>query len=151
MNLFLAGVDPVLIDSYVTGLLGLKPEHVPYIGKAAALGVGTPLCDDSVITYLNKGEGLPGIERTAQADRLGHYIRENSACSACYASLMQALSVLEREGRLPADPVHIGQGYKGRTIEGLGIGVCLKGASSSVAGCPPKVDDIVDFLRKNGN
>ncbi len=150
MNIFLAGIDPVLMDSYVTGLLGLRTEHVPYIGKAAALGVGTPWSEDSVITYLNKGEGVAGIERTAQADRLGGYIREKSACSACYASLMQALNILEGEGHLPSEPVFIGQGYRGQTPRGLGIGVCLRGASASVPGCPPKVEDIVAFLRNNG-
>ncbi len=150
MNLFLAGVDPVLMDSYVTGLLGLKTEHVPYIGKAAVLGVGVPLNENSVITYLNKGEGLPGIERTAQASRLGHFIREKSACSACYASLMQALSVMEQDGRLPEHAIHIGQGYKGKTLDGYGVGVCLNGASESVPGCPPKVEDILAFLKKIG-
>ena len=149
MNFFLAGVDPVLMDSYVAGLLGLKKEHVPYIDKAAALGVGTPFCEDSVITYLNKGEALPGIERSAQADRLGRYISEKSACSACYASLIQALSILEDQGLLPSEPVAIGQGYKGLSPNGAGVGSCLRKARVSVPGCPPEVDAIVDFLRNN--
>lgn len=148
MNLFLAGTDPVLMDSYVTGILGLKVRDVPYIGKAADLGVGTPLCDDSQLIYLNKGENLEGIERTALADRLGSYISEKSACSACYASLMQALSQLEKSGDLPKEAVLIGQGYKGVSLKGYGVGQCLSGAEHFEKGCPPSVEDIVLFLKK---
>ncbi len=147
MNLFLAGIDPVLMDSYVTGILGLTVRDVPYIEKAAALGAGSVLTDKSRILFLNKGEKLEGIERTALADRLGGYIKEDSACSACYASLVQALSILEKQGKLPAEPVLIGQGYKGTNPEGIGVGQCLKGARSFVKGCPPSTEEIVNFLQ----
>ena len=148
MNLFLAGTDPVLIDSYVAGILGLSPRVVPYIGKAASLGIGSLQSEDSEILYLNKGEGIPGIERTALADHLEQYISEDSACSACYASLVQALSQLEKEGFLPRDKVSIGQGYKGKELQGFGVGTCLKGASSHVPGCPPRMEDILRFFKK---
>jgi uncharacterized protein (DUF362 family) len=147
MNLFLAAVDPVLTDSYVAGLLGLTPGEVPYIGKAADLGIGSILSDESVLTYLNKGEGLQGIERSHSADRLGSHINEKGACSACYATLIQALSVLDREGILPEEPLFIGQGYQGKSVAGKGIGKCLKGATSYVKGCPPSVNDMVEFLK----
>ncbi|MDA3812228.1 MAG: DUF362 domain-containing protein [Spirochaetaceae bacterium] len=146
MNLFLGAVDPVLADSYVTGLLGLTIDDVPYIGKAADLGVGSIFSDKSVITYLNKGEGLEGIERTGLANRLGSYISEKGACSSCYALLMQALVVLEKNGNLPAEPVLIGQGYKDQTVKGQGIGICLNGSSTYVKGCPPTTEDILKFL-----
>lgn len=145
-NLFLAAVDPVLTDSYVTTLLGLNPEDVPYIGMAAKLGVGSVMSKDSVLNYLNKGERVAGIKRSALADRLGACISEKSACSACYASLLQALVSLEREGELPAEQVLIGQGYKDKSITGKGIGKCLKGASSFVEGCPPSPKAIQYFL-----
>ena len=147
MNLFLAGIDPVLMDCYVTGLLGLTPRDVPYIAKAAERGAGSLMTDDSEIIYLNKGEGLEGIERTALADRLRSYIREKSACSACYASLMQALSRAEKGGFLPDQPVSIGQEFKGQKVAGAGIGLCLSGADCSVKGCPPRVEDVADFLK----
>ena len=147
MNLFLAGVDPVLMDCYVTGILGLTPRDVPYIEKAAQRGAGSLLSDDSEIIYLNKGEGMEGIERTALASRLRGSIREDSACSACYASLMHALSLAEKGGFLPDQPVLIGQGYKGKKVAGAGIGLCLSGAERSVKGCPPSVEDVADFLK----
>lgn len=147
MNLFLAAADPVLTDSYVAGLLGLTPREVPYIGMAADLGVGSVLADDSIVTYLNKGESGAGVERTALADRLGKHIYEKSACSACYASLLQALASMEKDGILPPEPVLIGQGYEGAFINGKGVGVCLRGASSFVQGCPPSPEAIQQFLK----
>lgn len=146
MDLFLAAVDPVLTDSYITALLGLDPEDVPYIGKAAELGVGSILSKDSVISYLNKGERIEGIKRSSLAARLRVYIHEKSACSACYASLLQALVSLERNGKLPDEQVLIGQDYKDKSVTGKGIGVCLNGASSFVEGCPPSPKAIQHFL-----
>ena len=43
-------------------------------------------------------------------------------------------------------PVAIGQGWKGRTFEGLGIGRCCDCAAQQVKGCPPSVQDIIDAL-----
>ncbi|MCK5153586.1 MAG: DUF362 domain-containing protein, partial [Spirochaetales bacterium] len=145
-NLFLAAVDPVLTDSYVTTLLGLNPEDVPYIGKAAILGAGSVMSNDSAINYLNKGEIIEGSKQSALADRFRIYINEKSACSACYASLVQALISLERDGDLSGEQVLIGQGYKDKSVIGKGIGVCLKGASSFVEGCPPSPKAIQHFL-----
>ena len=149
MNLFLAAVDPVLTDSYVTGLLGLTDRDVPYIGLAEELGVGSVISKESHITYLNKGEGITGIERTGLADRLGSYIHDKNACSSCYALLMQTLVELERIGHMPEDPVLIGQGYKGESLSGIGIGNCLSGSSDFVQGCPPSAEEICFFLGRN--
>jgi uncharacterized protein (DUF362 family) len=38
----LAGTDPVLVDAYGTTLLGLKPQGVAMLGRAAAAGLGRP-------------------------------------------------------------------------------------------------------------
>lgn len=146
-NLFLAGTDPVLVDSYAAELLGLCAREVPYIGEAADLGVGRPLSGTSRIVSLNKGEGLPGIKRSALAFRLGDHIREKSACSACYAALMQALCLLEKEGALLEEAVLIGQGYRGASPRGVGVGRCLGGAPRSLPGCPPSAEDIAAFLK----
>jgi len=149
MNQFMAAVDPVLMDSYGAGLLGLSVRDVPYIEKAARLGAGSLFDESTVLTWLNKGEAVRGVQRTAMAERLGGLVEEDSACSACYASLMQALAVLEQEDALPAGPVLIGQGYQGKTLEGCGIGRCLEGCSSHVKGCPPAPEAIAAFLRRN--
>jgi len=147
MDIFFAGTDPVLIDSYAAGLLGLQPEEVAYIGKAADLGIGSPLSDETELRYLNKGEAVEGIQRSVPAWRLREHVREKAACSACYASLMRALSFLEKEDKLPAAPVHIGQGYRDTRVSGIGVGVCLKEADSWVQGCPPEPDEIYRFLK----
>ncbi|WP_319558989.1 DUF362 domain-containing protein [Marispirochaeta sp.] len=147
MNLFFAGTDPVLIDSYAAGLLGLQPEEVAYIGKAAALGIGSQLSDETKLRYLNKGEAVEGIQRSVAAYRLKEIVREDGACSACYASLMRALSFLEKEDNFPSAPVHIGQGYRGTQVSGVGIGICLKGADSYAKGCPPEAAEIYRFFK----
>ena len=40
MNRVLAAVDPVLMDAYVCDMMYYQVEEVPYITKAATLGVG---------------------------------------------------------------------------------------------------------------
>jgi hypothetical protein len=50
--------------------------------------------------------------------------------------------------RLKGKKLYIGQGYKGREGDGIGIGSCTRGFSTSLPGCPPKARDIVEFLEK---
>ncbi|QEN08674.1 DUF362 domain-containing protein [Oceanispirochaeta crateris] len=146
LNLFMAAFDPVLLDSYGCSLLGLNIDDVPYIGKAAVLGAGSTQLKSDTLIPLNKGEGLGSLQRSSMARSLSHHIHEKGACSACYASLMQALKIMSEKGLPIPETVKIGQGFKGSSVEGIGIGQCLKGCSSSVPGCPPSAADIVNFL-----
>jgi uncharacterized protein (DUF362 family) len=41
LDTVIAGTDIVAVDSYTTSLFGLKPEDVPHIGIAAAMGLGS--------------------------------------------------------------------------------------------------------------
>ncbi|MHA2356102.1 MAG: hypothetical protein ACXADC_13055, partial [Candidatus Thorarchaeota archaeon] len=41
----IVGVDPVAVDSYCAGLLGVDPMRVPYLKRANALGLGEALLD----------------------------------------------------------------------------------------------------------
>ena len=149
LNLFMAALDPVLLDSYACTLLGLNIDDVPYIAKAAQLGAGITEITAETLVSLNKGEGLVSLQRSSLATSLAHHVDEKGACSACYASLMQALNIMSKKGLGIPETVRIGQGYKGSSPEGLGIGLCLKGCSSFVPGCPPDASEIVEFLSNN--
>ena len=80
--------------------------------------------------------------------RLVNNVDADSACSACYASLVRALYVANREGVRIKDKIHIGQGYQGKSLDGIGIGRCCGNARVCVIGCPPTADAIITQLRK---
>jgi len=44
------------------------------------------------------------------------------------------------------EKLYIGQNYKNKQYDGIGIGVCTSGFSKYVKGCPPKARDIVEYL-----
>jgi len=147
LNLFMAALDPVLLDSYACSLLGLKPSDVPYIKKAALLGVGSEALSAGTLHALNKGEGLGSLQRSPLAASLSGHIHEKGACSACFASLTQALKQMQEQGLPLPGKVSIGQGFKKKTVDGLGVGDCLAGCSSFVPGCPPKPHEIISHLK----
>ncbi len=149
LNLFMAALDPVLLDSYACSLLGLKTSDVPYIKKAAHLGVGSEIVLADTIQFLNKGEGLDNLQRSSFAAELSNHIDENGACSACFSSLAQALKQIQEEGLPLPETIRIGQGFKKKTSDGLGVGDCLSKCSSFVPGCPPKPSKIADYLKMN--
>jgi hypothetical protein len=45
------------------------------------------------------------------------------------------------------EKIHIGQGFKGKSGKGIGIGTCAQGFSNNVKGCPPKATDIIEAFR----
>jgi uncharacterized protein (DUF362 family) len=150
MNRVIVGKDPVLIDSYVSQLLGYDKSEIPYISMAEELGVGNSRIDDSNVFELNKDTSITSIPKTRHIKRLDKYVKESMACSSCYASLMHALDRLNDQGKLSKlnEKVYIGQGYKGKDINAVGIGSCTCNFYKSLAGCPPKAKDIIEFLLK---
>lgn len=158
-NRMYIGEDPVALDVFGCDLLGIGPEEVPYIGMAAALGVGSATLDEGDVLEIGPdGKPLEAAEiRAGQSTTRrrhanwrtlhpGLRIEEDQACSACTASLAHALEKLAREGvDLSALPtIRIGQGFAGHTPEGgIGIGRCAGGI-----GCPPSADSVEALLRK---
>ena len=71
------------------------------------------------------------------------------ACSPCYGSLVHALQRLSERGCGAAlgGRLCIGQGFKGRSGPGLGIGTCTRSLERHLPGCPPTAAEIVRFLR----
>jgi len=46
--------------------------------------------------------------------------------------------------------IHIGQGFKGRSGDGIGVGDCARGFAKNVPGCPPKATEIIGMLNQQG-
>jgi len=148
MNRIIAGKDPVLIDTYAAQLLGFSIDEVPYIGIAQAIGVGSTDLANADIVELNKDNGSKRITQTRRVQQLARQIVEDSACSACYGSLIYALERLDEKGLLKKleEKLYIGQAFKNKQANGIGIGACTSGFHKNVRGCPPKARDIVEYL-----
>lgn len=148
-GMLFAALDRVLCDSYSAGRMGYDIEDIPYIPLAEKAGVGSTDLQAAHIVELNESrEGSLAQKPTGKAEKYGRYIREDSACSICYSSLVRALSRLpeSRLKRFPAS-ICIGQGYAGKT-GGIGVGRCTRGFDVSVRGCPPSTRDIMTILEK---
>ena len=145
-NRIITGQNPLTVDSYCAELLGYRPDEIEYLKYGMELGIGEFYSGKTEIVELNS-ENKPILEtRSNQAtDRYQSIIAENAACSACYSSLVRALYRLSGK-TLTIGKIHIGQGYKGKIGDGIGIGNCACGFTKCVAGCPPKATDIMDAL-----
>ena len=146
-NRMYLGTDPVMIDSYGCNLMGIELSQVPYIKLAEQFGAGTTNFSDSDIINLNEPVNAGKYPKpSGRVASLTKNVHEDSACSACYASLVRALYV---NGRGKTRNIYIGQGWKNKTIpEGsLGIGKCCKEASECVMGCPPSAKEIAEKFR----
>ena len=145
----LLGEDPVQLDAYGCRLMGLPIPEVPYIQLAEQWGAGSTQIDEEDLVRLN--EPAPGgrVPRpTAKVARLIAGVQQDSACSACYAALVRALYLSGEQRR--STPIAIGQGWKGKAFEGLGIGRCCDCASRQVKGCPPTAEQIAAALAETG-
>ncbi|MDR1108654.1 MAG: DUF362 domain-containing protein [Spirochaetaceae bacterium] len=143
-----AARDPVLCDAWAASQMGYAPEEIPYIGLAEKLGVGCGDPAQARLRELNRSaDGAPMPRPEGKARQLALYIREERACSACYAALVFALSRMKGNelGRLRG-PVSIGQGFAGKP-GALGIGRCTSRFAATLEGCPPSASAILDFLR----
>ena len=143
-NRIIVGRDPVMVDSFCAELIGYQPDDISHLKIAREIGVGEYFTADTKVIELNadkKPLGKSPVKRFA--DRYSHLIQDDSACSVCYSSLIYALY---RLGGLAGKKIYIGQGYKGKDLDGIGIGNCASGCSKYVPGCPPKATDIIKTL-----
>lgn len=147
-NRMFIGRDSVLIDTFAANLMGFESEEVEYIGIAGQLGVGSTDIGSAKIIELNSDAEITMPKPSGRVQTLSTHTRAFSACSACYGNLIHALARLEERGTLGdlGRKVHIGQDFKGKSGCGIGVGVCTKGFSHSLSGCPPKALDMVKFL-----
>lgn len=149
-NRMYLGTDPVQIDAYGCRLMGLRTEDVPYIQLAEKWGAGRSEIQEGDIVTLN----APEESRTYPApsgivNRLTRQVKADSACSACYASLVRGLYMAQEEGIRVRTEIAIGQGYRRKSLKGLGIGNCCAGADFCARGCPPTASDVLKLLRES--
>lgn len=145
-NRLYMGTDPVQLDAYGCGLMGISQNQVRYIALAEQYGAGSSAYTQADLHTL----GDPALcgaypQQSGEVSRLVRGVRQQDACSACFGNLVHALY---RLGRPAPEGVFIGQGYKGQPLEGLGIGECCKGATRCVHGCPPSADAIRHALEQ---
>ena len=151
MNRIFCGTDPVLMDSYIAANMGYRPHDVKYIRMAEEIGVGSSDVENADIIVLDRDESIAKPSPSRKVQKLSQYVNAKDACSACYANLIQALARLDDEGllyRFKDNPILIGQGYKTREGDGIGIGKCTSGIYKTIGGCPPSTPAILDFLKK---
>ena len=149
-NRMYLGRDPVQIDAYGCRLMGLSVKDVPYIGLAEQWGAGSAEIKPGDIITLNEpqaGKGYPAASGVVK--RLTRRVRQDGACSACYAALVRGLYVTQEEGLSVNQDIAIGQGWRGKASSGLGIGNCCRMFKSHIKGCPPTAAEVSDFLREH--
>ena len=141
-----AARDPVLCDAWAASLMGYSLSEIPYIGLAEKLGAGKS--GPATVRELNKNSDAPAPPLPGgKAKQLSGCIREEKACSACYAGLVFALSRLDKSERGRFKEICIGQGFKGKKGS-LGVGLCTAAFAASCPGCPPTGADVLAFLGK---
>ncbi len=153
MDRIIGGFDPVLVDAYAATLMGYGPQKIDYIPLAAELGVGSMDLGRAEITELGDREKKKAVQAPANAAReFRRFIEPKEACSACFGNVIHALQRLKQDGALKKfeklpEKVRFGQGWRGESGSGLGIGVCTRGFDRTITGCPPNTGEIVRFLR----
>ncbi len=135
--------DPVQADAFACSLMGLETADVPYIRLAAEYGAGS--LSPSNIIPINEPLIVNMPKSTHKVASLEKYIVQDSACSACYANTIYALA---HEAN-PKQKLYIGQGFRGKTPDGIGVGKCCSGAPVHIPGCPPDTAQIIKALRQN--
>lgn len=145
-NRMYLGTDAVELDAYGRALMGLAPDEVPYIELAERYGGGSTKWSPADLVELNKpsdAAAYPPPSGTVAS--LTRSVHENQACSACFANLVRALYATHL-GR--GTDIYIGQGWRGKPLDGLGVGSCCRGAERCVKGCPPTAEAIAKILEE---
>ncbi|MCL2479605.1 MAG: DUF362 domain-containing protein [Treponema sp.] len=157
-----AARDPVLCDSWAAAQLGYNSAQIPYIGFAEELGLGSADLTKAVIRQLSSpklssvSSSADGAERKTAASGkirdLAINVREENACSSCYAVLVSALLRMNRRelekfrDKGHVGPVSVGQGFRGKKGS-AGIGFCTASFAKNCPGCPPSGAEVLAFLR----
>ncbi len=147
-----AGTDPLLMDCYCAKQIGFEPDDIGYIRYAKSMGVGDSDLTKLQITELNGAICLPS-RTTGRARKLESCTNQESACSACFANLINALARMDENGtldealgKIPGGRVCIGQGFRGKDLDAFGVGTCTGRFTMNVPGCPPSATRIREVL-----
>ena len=139
-NRVIVGQDMVQMDTFCAELIGYRPKDIGYLNYS-------PPAAPAKIVELNAEKKPTREHKSARlADRYSSDIADDAACSTCYAALVFAMHRSNRSNRSGSQKIHIGQGYRGKSGTGIGIGNCTRRFSTCVEGCPPKAVDIMEVL-----
>lgn len=150
MNRIIIGCNPLNVDIYCAGLIGYSPGEIEHLEIARELGIGD---GEFTVVETNTCSSFDNCLHVKDAARrrlesLTENVISDKACSACYGGLIQAISRMKDSGLCPSgEKFYIGQGFKGKSLPGIGIGNCTAGFTRSVKGCPPDAIDIIEFCR----
>lgn len=144
-NRMMLGFDPVQMDAYGCRLLGISTDDVPYIAYAEKWGAGSTRIGE-VVSLNQPQEASANARPSGTVASLTRNVRQDRACSACFASLVRALHVTGAGRSLP---IFIGQGWQGKNVDGLGVGRCASCTTMNIPGCPPTAEAIADYLTKH--
>jgi uncharacterized protein (DUF362 family) len=143
-NRIITGQNPILVDSYCAELIGYKPDEIGYLSYGKQYGIGEYYSNKTKIIELNAAnKPLKQKKSDLIANRYRNLIEEDAACSVCYAALIFAL----QKGAKIQQKICIGQGFKSKSGDGVGIGNCTCGFKTNLKGCPPKAAEIAEFLK----
>lgn len=148
-NRMYLGTDPVQLDAYGCMLMGIDVKDVPYIGLAERWEAGSTKVSEEDIVRLNQPQASRKYPAASGLVRqLTRNVKQDSACSACYAALVRGLYTARDMGLRFDGPIAIGQGWQGKEFTGLGIGKCCAGASCVAKGCPPTGDSVLKAIEE---
>ncbi len=148
-NRMMLGKDSVQMDAYGCRLMGLDLTDVPYISLAEKWGAGsTQVLPEDIVRLNEPADAQEYPKATGMIKKLTGNVEADSACSACFASLVRALYIADREGITIKEKIFIGQGNQGKELNGIGIGRCCMKAGQCVMGCPPTADAVIRLFRK---
>jgi uncharacterized protein (DUF362 family) len=145
-----ASKDPVLCDAWTAAQMGYSLADIPYIELAQKLDIGSADLSRVKVRELNRAstEPNPSYSRSGKIKQLDSYIQEENACSTCYASLIYALSHIDKRSlKYLKDKICIGQGFLRKTGN-IGVGKCCAGFKYSFPACPPSGAEILQFLKE---
>ena len=147
-NRMFLGTDPVQIDAYGCRLMGLDIRDVPYIQLAERYGAGSSeICEEDIVAINSPRDAAAYPPASGLVKSLTKSVRAGSACSACFAALVRGLYIAREAGIRTNAPISIGQDFRGKSIPGVGIGNCCRGAEHCCPGCPPTAADVESLLR----
>jgi hypothetical protein len=129
--------------------MGYAVSEIPYIVLAEQLGIGSADISRAKVRELNNSQAGQNINAagSGKVRSLAAYVNEDKACSACYSSLIFALSRMGRnETARLREKICVGQGFQGKKGT-IGVGQCCAGFTRHCPGCPPSGVDILSFLR----
>lgn len=127
----------------------IAERHGDKEAGSAADGIVAHADNDDIVMLNTPQEASVYPAPSGSVKSLTCHVREDSACSACYAALVRGLYIAKKRGFAIDRSIAIGQGWRGQHPTCLGIGNCCAGAPDHAKGCPPTAAEVVSLLKRS--